>query len=367
MSRREAEQFEIALQEVAQGRSIDRRFAPLVQTAWRATALAEPPPPPPNRLLPGRRRILVEAARRQAERARRRKGRVRMTAAKLAAASLVAVLVLGLVFGTAQAAAGSLPGEPLYGLKLTTERARLALTTAPQSRARLRLELSQKRLDEVTALLEQGEAIDESHAQRVQMQLTAALEAAVQMGGQEAVQALHRLETAIQQHQQTMAAAMVGVPEPAQMRMQQILRAMERVRQEALNGQGDPGGLRQRMRHGTPPELMNLPEPSPTPQPQPGPGQGGTDAGTPPGAAPASRPTLSPPTPGADEPTGSAPMTDPADADPQADHEPGDGGSQPEQPSGGSGSGSPAGPGGEGPQGPPSGNGTGEGGKGSKP
>ena len=180
MSRREAEQFEEKLQRAARGETVEEEWIPLIETAQQATMLAEPPPPPPHQLLLGRQRFLAEAARLRAGKAKPRILWVPMQRTMRLAAALVAVvLVFGLVLGVGQAVAHSLPGKPLYGLKLAAEEVRLTLTKAPQARTELNLALAEKRLAEIVALLTQGETVDESVARRLEQQLAAALQAAL--------------------------------------------------------------------------------------------------------------------------------------------------------------------------------------------
>ncbi len=68
----------------------------------------------------------------------------------------VLVLVLGGAGMTAQAAAGALPGDALYGVKTGLEQARLSLTNAADAQVRLYLELANRRLEEMDALVEAG-------------------------------------------------------------------------------------------------------------------------------------------------------------------------------------------------------------------
>ena len=150
MSGREAERFEEALQQAAQGQAVRLRLHPLVQTARQAAVLSGPVPPPPCQLAPGRQRFLTEAVSLRAGKGKRREKQVRTAGVLGFGTALVAlVLVLGLVFGAGQALAGGLPGGPLYGLKLGFEGVRLALTTDPQARANLSLALAEERLDEI--------------------------------------------------------------------------------------------------------------------------------------------------------------------------------------------------------------------------
>jgi hypothetical protein len=300
MGRRGAERFEEALQQTAEGQDLDGPLAPLVEVTQQIQALASEPPPPPHRLALGRQRLLTEAAQRQ----RWRKERTGMTRRlKLATTMLALILVLGLVFGVGQAAASSLPGGQLYDLKLAMEEARLGLTTDPQARANLQLALAEARLDEAVALLQQGRPIDQATANRVQAQLGAAFQAGLAQQEQAASQAMQRLGTLIQQRQQSMAALTGEDPEPP---LHQLLRAMERTRQEAHAGQGDPEGLQQRQRHGEPADPADMPQSNRTPGPrEPGPqatdppGQGPQPADQPgQGPGPAAEPPANGPGPG---------------------------------------------------------------------
>lgn len=66
-----------------------------------------------------------------------------------------AVLALALVgFGVATASAGSLPGDPLYGVKRTVEQVQLSLTSA-EARPALEREFEQRRLAETQAVVAQ--------------------------------------------------------------------------------------------------------------------------------------------------------------------------------------------------------------------
>jgi hypothetical protein len=344
MSRREAEQFEEMLRRGAEGKTVEPRLASLVETARRASTLAAPPPPPPHRLAPGRQRLLAEAVRLQAKKTKKRKERVPMTGiVKLETVLIASILVFGLMLGVGQVMADSLPGEPLYGLKLAVEEVRIALTTAPQARADLSLTVAEERLDEVEALLEQQKTVDHTTAERLQQQLDVALRAAVQEQNAAASETLQKLALSIQQRQRTMEKLAGASPEEP---LRQIMREMERVREEARAGAGDPDGLRQRLRHGTPPVPTMLPNPSHTPEPKHTPTQGEpqrTDQPGPQGPhatdvpGPGPQPTMEPgggPGPGPQPSTepgvgpgpGPQPTTEPGgnpDPGPQPTHEPG--------------------------------------------
>ncbi len=189
---------------------------------------------------------------------------------KLGSVLAVAMLLLfGLVFGAGHAVAASLPGELLYNLKLAAEQVRMDLTIDPQARAELRLELAEQRLDEITRLVERGLAPGAPVVDRTTKQLDAALEAATQggMNDEAASQALHQLALALQQRQRTMEEMTGEMPDPVLIPFRVVLRAMERVREEAHAGQGDPDGENVRQRIGSPPDPTEIPDPRRTPMP----------------------------------------------------------------------------------------------------
>ena len=68
------------------------------------------------------------------------------------AAVTAAVLLILLAGGTAVAANGSMPDEPLYAIKLTTERIRLSLTSSALGKAELYTSLVERRITEITSM-----------------------------------------------------------------------------------------------------------------------------------------------------------------------------------------------------------------------
>lgn len=68
------------------------------------------------------------------------------------ATAATAILLLLLAGGAAVAANGSMPDEPLYGIKLTTERIRLSLTTSSLGKAELYTRLVERRITEIASM-----------------------------------------------------------------------------------------------------------------------------------------------------------------------------------------------------------------------
>jgi hypothetical protein len=184
------------------------------------------------------------------------------------ASALVALLMLfGAVFGAGQAAADSLPGQFLYGVKLTAEQVRLRLTNDPEARAELNMALAERRLNEIAELVTRGKVPDASAFDRATRQLEAVMGPA-KYGEEIAPEsAFQRLMTAIQRHQREMQRVLGALPESEQTPVRQLVRAMERVRAERHTGEGEPAGHQQRERLGSPPEADELPEPKRTPGP----------------------------------------------------------------------------------------------------
>ncbi|MGD9047393.1 MAG: DUF5667 domain-containing protein, partial [Anaerolineae bacterium] len=338
---KDAEKLQASLQRAENGERIEGRLAPLVQTAALVSSLAEPPPPAPNQLLSGRHRFLTEAAHlRASTTAPRRRIAWKPAGMRLAGALVAMVLVLGLIFGAGYAAADSLPGEPLYALKLATELARRQWTANPEARADLNTTLAAERLDEITGLLEQQRAVDEPVTNRAKEQLAQALLAIHQLEGQAALRASQRLSDTLQVREQALKLAASTVPQAEQEPVLELLREMNRIRQELRPGQGEPNQEQPRQQPGAPPTMPAAPEPSG--QPGRNPQQDGRSAGQEPASGPDSGPgprveegPARPQQPEADPGSGpgSQPDEDPGSGPgPQPDADPGSGsGAQPDE------------------------------------
>jgi len=88
---------------------------------------------------------------------------------RMATVALTALLIFFLTFYSVdQAAARSLPGDYLYAWKLASEQARIALTADPDRRADLAAARVERRIAEINALTERGDADPEQLNQMVQ-------------------------------------------------------------------------------------------------------------------------------------------------------------------------------------------------------
>ena len=69
---------------------------------------------------------------------------------------LVAVFLVGVIGVTSVAAKSSIPGDALYTLKTTLERSQFDLSQDAGNRAQLKIEFAERRLDEITSLVNEG-------------------------------------------------------------------------------------------------------------------------------------------------------------------------------------------------------------------
>ncbi len=181
--------------------------------------------------------------------------------ARLVSGLTVAVLVVSLLCGAGQAMADSLPGQPLYGLKLLVVEQRLRLTTDPHARMDLALDGVVQRLNEVAQTIEQGQTIDQSTSSMLQKHLGIAAEA-VGEGAQDPLQTMTQHQATIQSWHQRMVQAVGAFPEADREPLRALARATEQLRLElhAGSGVGAQGELI-RGRYGEPKDAADMPVP----------------------------------------------------------------------------------------------------------
>jgi hypothetical protein len=194
--------------------------------------LAATPDPNPLRRASARRAFLEQADRLRAGSAAGRPARsltprrwLRLAAGLLAAA----VLALTGVTGTALAADGARPGDPLYPLDREMERVRLMLTSDSQQRAALLLSMADERLQEAESLASQG---DQQHMDIALENYGQAVSSAVQTvdhekgGTRQAL--ITQLDEALSAHEQRLQTIRQHVPEPAQPGLDSAIEAARR-------------------------------------------------------------------------------------------------------------------------------------------
>ena len=124
-------------------------------------------------------------------------------------AVIVVVILLMAGSGTVVAAVDSLPGEPLYQVKLATESVRLALTPSALGKAELYVELADKRVAEMIELADEGKVEEvEQAAELLSTHLVAMADLDVYGDEEELVEGAPAFEAATPQ------AAVEGAPAP---------------------------------------------------------------------------------------------------------------------------------------------------------
>ena len=210
----------------------------------------------------------------------------------LATILVVASLVLGGGGATLAAAQTSLPDQPLYGLKLASENARLSMAQGdPLQQAELSSRYALRRLEELQALLQQGQAPSEPLLERARQQLELALQRSAGLPDEQANLQLERLRARLQDLQE-MLQSHFQLPEAASPAAQQALARVRQMIQARLRlleeCAGDPQQLRLRLQTQTQTqEQPNAPgQGNPTPgnatpgagNGNPAPGSGGNPA-----------------------------------------------------------------------------------------
>ncbi|MEW6180742.1 MAG: DUF5667 domain-containing protein, partial [Chloroflexota bacterium] len=181
---------------------------------------------------------------------------------------LALVLVLSLVFGgggaTVAAAQNSLPDQPLYGLKLWSEDARMSLTSQPESGWQVAMQFAERRVAEIRAMIEAGKQPDEALQLRYEAQLEQALRLAQNLPDEQTLRALEQIRERLRLQEQQMSQLPANQAVVAQTRkmIQQRLQWVE-------NGLQEPQQFRQRLQQGLPPQEV--------PPAQPGKGNPWTD------------------------------------------------------------------------------------------
>lgn len=208
---------------------------------------------------------------------------------------LIFSLMFGASAGTVSAAQGTVPGDPLYGVKLAWEQAQLNMATTPEAKLERLLTMAQTRLQEAQKLTEQGKDVPTALAQRYQLHVREAERLVGECDPALRQQLMERLQTRLQEHEQLMTQLQQRVQERAQSQtaLQQMLQTQEQVRERlqqhwedgtpGQQGPGNGGGQQQPGTGNTGSEQQGPggpgPNPSATPQGPQGPGQGGGQQG----------------------------------------------------------------------------------------
>jgi hypothetical protein len=169
-------------------------------------------------------------------------------ALKAVAAALLALIVLLGSSLTVYAANNSLPGQPLYALKSWGEDVRLSLTSSPQTRLEITLNYTNRRIDEISRLLQEGKSLPGKVSDRYQGELENALQYAAQMEDEQMQQALSVIKSHAENQGTAMEELIKKFPDHAELVMIHLQeRLHEQLRISAM-GESDPDTFRVQIR-----------------------------------------------------------------------------------------------------------------------
>ncbi|MBN1177773.1 MAG: hypothetical protein JXD18_01065 [Anaerolineae bacterium] len=252
---------------------------PLLEMAVQTTHFYTDVPPPPGNLAAGRARML-EAAAQEKERARpvimpvfkqRRVSRMKLVFATRLIGMMLAVL-LGLTTvggGVALAANDSLPGEALYPVKTAIEDLRIGLTSNPEARVALALQLVDERIAEIEALTQSDTPVPASVVARMDQHIQWAMGQAAQSSDDALPTLLDDIVQHTRIHIRDLDRIRASAPDQDQLRLESAQQLCVQAYGDAQAGLEDP--LTFRLHHQG---RVNMPEDVTPPEPQDGHGQG---------------------------------------------------------------------------------------------
>ena len=175
------------------------------------------------------------------------------------------LVVLALALGgtgttAAYAAQSSLPGDPLYGVKLALEGLRLNLTRDPRQEVLLLEDLVETRLEEISALVREGEPINVQLITRLENHLNLALQQSSQLDDPQLIQTMEQIHTRAEQQLLIMQQLRTNASEDQEEALRQTEQAILRVRNTSQDAIDDPSTFRLRLGTERPEEAPDQPE-----------------------------------------------------------------------------------------------------------
>lgn len=159
------------------------------------------------------------------------------------AALVVVVGLAGSGAGVVYAAQNSLPGEVLYPVKIGSENVRLAFTLAPESKARLNLELAGRRVDEAVAQSERGQDVSHATSEGVARHLDAAIKEIKNLDENQSKSLISQLSEATINQQATLSQALSDSPEEKKAGLEETIDASRRGSAVAVVADANPSFL----------------------------------------------------------------------------------------------------------------------------
>ncbi len=171
------------------------------------------------------------------------------------------LIVMSLLFGgsglTVAGAQSSLPDQPLYGLKLLSEEARLILTSSAETKLQLQLEFADRRSSEIQNLIEGGLLPSDLTQNRYQAHVEQTLQLASDMPEEQAIQAMEQIRLRLRHQQQAFLNLNPNTNPQCGAVVARIRQMLQQHLQWVEEGLADPVRLRARMRQ----HLWQQPQP----------------------------------------------------------------------------------------------------------
>ncbi len=159
--------------------------------------------------------------------------------------ALAFTLIFGGTGATVYAAQDSLPNQPLYAVKTLTEDAQLALTHNATAQVQLLEQFTARRVEEVQALAEAGDAIPEKVQTRLSEQLQQMMQATAEMDDATMQQTLAQVQTMLQTQMQTLSTVQAQSPMTATQVLSQVQTMLREHEQLAAMGTQDLAQFRE--------------------------------------------------------------------------------------------------------------------------
>lgn len=161
---------------------------------------------------------------------------------RLALGTLAALLLLfGMLGGAMALSADSLPGDPLYSVKLAGEEIHLSLTRGQTARAAYQLSRAQARVEEMCRLAEAGRPLDRTSLIRLNQSLDASLLATASLNPDETRQILATIENSTATQADRLAAVEeIALSQNTRQMLGQAHHSLTQAYALARDGQTDP-------------------------------------------------------------------------------------------------------------------------------
>ena len=180
-------------------------------------------------------------------------------------AALALVLFFGAAGGTAAAAADSLPGSPVYPLKIALEDTQLAMAGTGETAVALHTDLAAERLHEMEQLALADHVPADATLERLQYHLDAALNLAAQLPEQTMSGALLQIQEMVQTRTRAMDQVQAQAPAAPQAALTQAQTMLQNAGELAAAGLQDPQTFRHRNTINRPSDAPIQPEMTPHP------------------------------------------------------------------------------------------------------